>query len=87
MVLLLGSDISGNGGNIRFANAESAVSGLPGKWHVPFLVDPKRRISLDDACDLCRGLRGTDADEHVDMIGSSIDDQGGASQLADDAPR
>jgi hypothetical protein len=84
-VFLLRGDVSGNGGHIRLAYAESAVSSLPGKPHVPFLVDPTRGIRFDNARNLRRRLHGTDADEHVDMISSPVDDERSPMHFADDA--
>ncbi len=40
VVVLLGRDVAGDGGDIRFAGAEGSIPCLPGEAQVPFLADP-----------------------------------------------
>jgi hypothetical protein len=85
VMLFLLRDVSGNGRHIRFANAESAISRLPGKLHIPFLMNPARGICFDNAGDFRHRVHGTNANQHVDVIGGSIHDKSGAVHFANDA--
>src|ERR1035437_8605708 len=81
-MLLLRRDIPGNGGHVRFADAESAIPCLPRKIQVPLLPNPPRRIGLDDARNLRRRLYRTNTDQHVHVIGRAVNDERGAVHLA-----
>src|SRR5438105_15264913 len=62
--------------NVRFADAEYAISGLPGELNVSFFVYPSRRAWFDYACDLRRRVSRANPRQHVDVIGAAIDDEG-----------
>src|SRR5207245_10808593 len=71
--------------NVRFADAEYAISGLPGELSVSFFVYPSRRVCFDYACGLRRGVSGANPRQHVHVIGGAIDDAGGPAHFANDA--
>src|SRR5208283_426777 len=85
MVLLLRRNILGNRGHIRFAHTESALACLPGKLHPPLLVNPSRRIGLDDTRNLRRRMYGTNTDQHVHVIGCTVNDERGTVHLTNNA--
>ena len=62
--------------NVRFADAEYAISGLPGELNVSFFVYPSRRVCFDYACDLRRRVSRANPRQHVNVIGGAIDDEG-----------
>src|SRR2546427_11870312 len=62
--------------NVRFADAEYAISGLPGELNVSFFVYPSRRVCFDYACDLRRRVSRANPRQHVNVIGGAIDDDG-----------
>src|SRR2546430_17524267 len=62
--------------NVRFADAEYAISGLPGELSVSFFVYPSRRVCFDYACDLRRRVSRANPRQHVNVIGGAIDDEG-----------
>src|SRR5438552_12150547 len=67
--------------NVRFADAEYAISGLPGELNVSFFVYPSRRARFDYAFDLRRRVSRANPRQHVDVIGGSIDDEGRSSHF------
>src|SRR5205809_5928494 len=62
--------------NVRFADAEYAISGLPGELNVSFFVYPSRRVCFDYACDLRRRVSRANPRQHVNVICGAIDDEG-----------
>src|SRR2546430_16099166 len=62
--------------NVRFADAEYAISGLPGELNVSFFVYPSRRVCFDYACDLRRRVSRANPRQHVNVIGGALDDEG-----------
>src|SRR2546425_9936348 len=62
--------------NVRFADAEYAISGLPGELSVSFFVYPSRRVCFDYACDLRRRVSRANPRQHVNVIGGATDDEG-----------
>jgi hypothetical protein len=83
VVLFLRRDVPKNYGHVRFADAESTVTGLPSKRNIPFLMSPAGGVGFYDAGNLCRRLCGTNADQHVNMIGGAVDDERSAMHFAD----
>src|SRR5438093_11242205 len=67
--------------NVRFADAEYAISGLPGELNVSFFVYPSRRVCFDYACDLRRRVSRANPRQHVNVIGGAIDDEGRSAHL------
>src|SRR5207244_11649104 len=67
--------------NVRFADAEYAISGLPGELNVSFFVYPSRRVCFDYACDLRRRVIRANPRQHVNVIGGAIDDEGRSAQF------
>ncbi len=72
VVLFLQRNVSSHGRNVGFAYAENAITRLPGKIGAPFFVNPTGGIRLDHASDFCRGMSGTNPQQHVDVIGGAI---------------
>src|SRR2546428_13975693 len=58
--------------NVRFADAEYAISGLPGELNVSFFVYPSRRVCFDYACDLRRRVSRANPRQHVNVIGGCL---------------
>src|SRR2546422_7703438 len=58
--------------NVRFADAEYAISGLPGELSVSFFVYPSRRVCFDYACDLRRRVSRANPRQHVNVIGGVL---------------
>ena len=70
--------------DIRFADAEYSVSGLPGEIWTPFFTNPTRGIRLDHERFPRRNEQGGYESVH-ERIGGAVDDQGGSAYFADDA--
>jgi len=73
------------GGDIRFADAENSVACLPSKIWAPFFAYPTRGICFYDAGRFGRSLCRARTHEHVDVIGSAVDDQRGSVYLLNNA--
>jgi len=71
--------------DVRFADAEHSVSGLPSKRRAPFRADPFGGVRLDHASDFRGGLGWSNADEQMNMIGGAVNDQRRSLHFADDA--
>src|SRR2546429_1243402 len=69
--------------NVRFADAEYAISGLPGELSVSFFVYPSRRVCFDYARDLRRRVSRANPRQHVNVIGGDLDDEGGSPHFPD----
>src|SRR5437016_12153862 len=67
--------------NVRFADAEYAISGLPGELNVSFFVYPSRRVCFDYACDLRRRVSRANPRQHGNVIGGAMDAEGRSAQL------
>src|SRR2546428_9514026 len=68
--------------NVRFADAEYAISGLPGELSVSFFVYPSRRVCFDYACDLRRRVSRANPRQHVNVIGGAPDDEGRSAHFS-----
>ena len=86
MMFLLPGDVFGDRRNIRFANAEHSISGLPRKFPRPLLAHPFRRICFNHARDFRRRMYRPNAQQHMNMIVGPIDDQSHPIHFADDPP-
>src|SRR5580698_6833189 len=56
MMFFLARNVFCQGCDLRFANAEYSVPGLPSKGRIPFLANPSRRVGFDHASDFRSGL-------------------------------
>jgi hypothetical protein len=55
------------------------------KMHIPFLMNPARGVGFDHASYLWHCLRGTNANQHVNVIGCAVDDERRGLHFANDA--
>src|SRR6266478_2900658 len=87
MMLLLVRDISTDRSHIRFANAKRPIPGLPGETGFPLSSRPPRRVRLNHPHHVGHALGWTNANQHMDVIGSAIDDERRSAELSDNAPK
>src|SRR5437762_12792811 len=67
--------------NVRFADAEYAISGLRGELSVSFFVYPSRRACLDYAFDLRRRVSRANPRQHVNVMDAGIGGEGGSAHF------
>ncbi len=85
VMFLLVRNVFGNSGNVGFADAKHTISGLPRKFGMALTVNPFTGIGLDDTHNFGNRMRGTNTNEHMNMIGHAVDDERRATHFADDA--
>src|SRR5438034_10376584 len=85
VMFFLAGDIFHQRRDIRFADAENSVACLPSKIWAPFFANPTRGICFYDAGKFGRSLCRARTHEHVDVIGSAVDDQRGPVHLSNNA--
>src|SRR5208283_2449862 len=88
-MLLLFLNIHPNRVDAGFAHTESTVTGLPREALElrPSLVNPSRRIGLDQASDVRHGMRRGHSNQEVNVIRDSVDAECDAANFADDAAK
>src|ERR1700722_4284149 len=87
MVLLLILNVTNDGRSAGFADAECSVAALPGELALPrpSLLDPSRRVCLDDSHAIGHGKVGRQASQQVNMIGCAANGDGDCIELPQDA--
>ena len=87
VMFILVRNVSGDGGYVGFAHAEHAISGLPGEFGMALVVNPFTGIGLDDTYNFGNRMRGTNTNEHMNMIGHAVDNDRRATHFADNAAK
>jgi len=71
--------------DVRFADAEDCVPGLPSKRRAPFRADPFGGVRFDHASDFRGGLGWSSSDEQMNMVGGAVNNQRRSLHFTDDA--